>query len=163
MPSLNKIIQIFSNIVLLGVSAYLGISSMHKEMALAILAGSIGLAFSNIDKISEFKGAGFSAKMKEQFETIVEKGMEPERIEIDIQNIPNKVKFIISVFNGSHFTWRSVAGLMRDTGFDRKELSAQMAWLINSGYAKHTIAKPGSMWALTAKGHQLSESLQKNA
>jgi hypothetical protein len=37
--------------------------SMATEMGLAILAGALGLAFSNLDKISKFKGAGFEAEM----------------------------------------------------------------------------------------------------
>ncbi|WP_417684989.1 hypothetical protein [Pseudidiomarina gelatinasegens] len=36
---------------------------MTAEMGMAILAGAIGLAFVNIDKISKFKGAGFEAEM----------------------------------------------------------------------------------------------------
>ncbi|MFL1467391.1 hypothetical protein [Marinobacter sp. HN1S83] len=39
---------------------------MTAEMGLAILAGSIGLAFTNIDKIARFKGAGFEAEMCEK-------------------------------------------------------------------------------------------------
>ena len=52
-----------SAIVLLIVSSVLGFMSMPTEMGLAILSGALGMAFSNIDKISEFKGAGFEAKI----------------------------------------------------------------------------------------------------
>ncbi|MEL7797955.1 hypothetical protein [Idiomarina loihiensis] len=36
---------------------------MTAEMGMAILAGSVSLAFVNIDKIAKFKGAGFEAEM----------------------------------------------------------------------------------------------------
>ncbi|WP_284455227.1 hypothetical protein [Alloalcanivorax xenomutans] len=49
--------------MLLGISSVYGFMGMTAEMGLAILAGSIGLAFSNIDKIARFKGAGFEAEM----------------------------------------------------------------------------------------------------
>jgi hypothetical protein len=49
--------------MLLGISSAYGFMGMTVEMGLAILAGSIGLAFSNIDKIAKFKGAGFEAEM----------------------------------------------------------------------------------------------------
>jgi hypothetical protein len=49
--------------MLLGISSAYGFMGMTAEMGLAIIAGSIGLAFTNIDKISRFKGAGFEAEM----------------------------------------------------------------------------------------------------
>jgi len=42
-------------------------------MGLAIVAGSIALAFSYIDKIQKFKGAGFEAEMRQQVEMMVAK------------------------------------------------------------------------------------------
>lgn len=48
----------------------LGFLGMPTEMALVIVSGSICLAFINIDKIAEFRGAGFYAKMKEATERV---------------------------------------------------------------------------------------------
>ena len=61
--SIKDIFSIFSYTMLLGISSIFGFMNMVEEMGLAILAGSIGLAFANIDKISKFKGAGFEAEM----------------------------------------------------------------------------------------------------
>jgi len=62
-PYIKDTFKIFSYLMLLGVSSTYGFMGMAAEMGLAILAGSIGLAFANIDKISKFKGAGFKAEM----------------------------------------------------------------------------------------------------
>lgn len=60
---IKDIFKIFSYLMLLGISSTYGFMNMAAEMGLAILAGSIGLAFANIDKIYKFKGAGFEAEM----------------------------------------------------------------------------------------------------
>lgn len=46
----------------------MGLLSKPKEMGLFIIAGSIALAFANIDKIQRFKGAGFEAEMRKAVE-----------------------------------------------------------------------------------------------
>ena len=51
---------------ILGGSGYFGYLGRPAEMGLAIVAGSIALAFSYIDKIQRFKGAGFEAEMRQQ-------------------------------------------------------------------------------------------------
>ena len=68
--------KISSFTVLLVVSSIYGFLSLSAEMALAILAGSIGLAFANIDKVAKFKGAGFEAEMN-MFHTMLESQTEP--------------------------------------------------------------------------------------
>ena len=70
--------QIASYVVLLGGTLVLGLMGLPVEMGLSIVAGSIALAFLNIDKISKFKGAGFEAEMREQITAIVNKETEPE-------------------------------------------------------------------------------------
>lgn len=45
-----------------------GLLGKSTEMGLIIVAGAIGLAFLNIDKIQRFKGAGFEAEMKKAVE-----------------------------------------------------------------------------------------------
>lgn len=42
-----------------------GIFGLVSEMGLSLLGGLLCMAFTNLDKFSEFKGAGFYAKMKE--------------------------------------------------------------------------------------------------
>lgn len=45
-----------------------GLMGKPAEMGLIIVAGAIGLAFLNTDKIQRFKGAGFEAEMKKAVE-----------------------------------------------------------------------------------------------
>ena len=52
---------------LIGVFVF-GILRQPTEMGIMIVAGAIGMAFSNIDKIQRFKGAGFEAEMKQAVE-----------------------------------------------------------------------------------------------
>lgn len=166
MPKLNSVIQFFSATVLLIVSSILGFLSMPTEMGLAILAGALGLAFSNIDKISEFKGAGFEAKMRmDQFQAVIDKETEvdiSDSTSIDtaeIDSIPPSAIKIINALQHPNYTWRSITGLMKDTGFKRSELSKEMGWVVTNGYAKHDLGKPGSIWTLTNEGRQLSAQL----
>ena len=80
--------QIASFAVLLIISTVYGFLSLTTEMGLAIVAGSLGLAFSNIDKISKFKGAGFEAEMN-MVHTLLESQTEPspeQQEEAKIQN-----------------------------------------------------------------------------
>lgn len=63
---IKNIGKVASFLVLLCVSSIHGFMGMVAEMGLSIVAGSIGLAFINIDKIAKFKGAGFEAEMCEK-------------------------------------------------------------------------------------------------
>jgi hypothetical protein len=51
-------------LVILGPGLVFGFMGKPTEMGIAIAAGAVAAAFINIDKIQEFKGAGFEAKMK---------------------------------------------------------------------------------------------------
>ena len=62
--------------MLLGISTAYGFIGKPTEMGLAIIAGALGLAFSNIDRISRFKGAGFEAEMR-MVHTIIDNQTEP--------------------------------------------------------------------------------------
>ena len=162
MCKLNSVLMFISASVLLIVSSTLGFMAMPKEMALAILAGAIGLAFSNIDKISEFKGAGFEAKMKDQVQAIIDKETEPDISDTQVnqtnqlKSVPEGAIKIINALQHPQYTWRSITGLMKDTGFKRSQLSNEMIWVVKNGYAKHALGKPGSIWTLTHQGRQLS-------
>ena len=159
---MNSVILFVSAIVLLIVSSVLGFMSMPTEMGLAILSGALGMAFSNIDKISEFKGAGFEAKIKGQIQAVIDKETETEVEEIksdelpQVASVPENAKKIIVALQHQKYTWRSISGLTRDTGLTRKDLLNNMGWLVTSRYVKHSMGKPGSIWTLTNKGRQLS-------
>ncbi len=161
MNQLSTVLMALSGGVLLIVSSLLGFMSMPAEMGLAILAGALGLAFSNIDKISEFKGAGFEAKMKDQLQAIIDKETEPEiseengTEETSVNPMPEGALKVIKALQHPKYTWRSIHGLLKDTGFTKEELSREMVWVVENGYARHTLGKPGSIWTLTKKGREL--------
>jgi hypothetical protein len=58
--------QLLSFGVLLVISSILGLVGRPTEMSIAVVAGALGLAFSNIDKIAKFKGAGFEAMVAQR-------------------------------------------------------------------------------------------------
>ena len=78
-PMLNSVAQGFSFAFLLVGPLIFGLLGKPTEMGLSILAGALSLAFSNIDKISKFKGAGFEAEMREKVGAIIAKEAEPEK------------------------------------------------------------------------------------
>lgn len=60
----NLILNVIG-LLLLATSIFLfGLREMISEMGIAVVASAIFLAFANLDKFSEFKGAGFEAKMR---------------------------------------------------------------------------------------------------
>ncbi|MBI1424431.1 MAG: hypothetical protein GC149_13385 [Gammaproteobacteria bacterium] len=65
---LNVIFSIIAFLFLVGGSFYFGYEGKTIEMGLAIVAGALGIALSNIDKFESIKGAGFEAKMRKAIE-----------------------------------------------------------------------------------------------
>ncbi len=153
---LDTLIKFVSAVVLLGVSVCFGFLSMSAEMGLSILAGALGLAFSNMDKISEFSGAGFSAKMKEQVEAVLEKEIEisssDQVSEGDVSN-SNEMKILKSLADPK-FTWRTLKGIAKDTGLNENEIWATLTMLVANELARSANnSKTGEMiWSLTTLG-----------
>jgi hypothetical protein len=65
----NSSITSLASAVMLFLAMWLGLLGKPTEMSLIIVAGSIVIAFLNIDRIQRFKGAGFEAEMRQ---TVVE-------------------------------------------------------------------------------------------
>lgn len=57
-----------ASIIILALAMWLGLLGKPTEMGLIIIAGSISIAFLNIDRIQRFKGAGFEAEMRQAVE-----------------------------------------------------------------------------------------------
>jgi hypothetical protein len=64
----GKLITILGGLLTLGLAVMFGVMGKPTEMGIIVVAGAIGLAFLNIDKIQRFKGAGFEAEMKRAVE-----------------------------------------------------------------------------------------------
>lgn len=64
----GKLLTILGSLLTLGLAVMFGVMGQPSEMGIIVVAGAIGLAFLNIDKIQRFKGAGFEAEMKRAVE-----------------------------------------------------------------------------------------------
>ena len=120
---LNAIFQILSVVVLLGVSTCMAFKGMPTEMGIAVVAGALGFALSNLEKFSKIKGARFEVELKQQIEAVLEKETEPELADTKISsNIPEGSAKVALALANSKYTWRSVNGLVKETGIDIKEI-----------------------------------------
>lgn len=153
--------KFFSAAVLLVAPCYFGYMAQTTEMGLAILAGALGLAFSNLDKLSEFSGAGFSAKMKDQMQAIVDKeteftppatsdGQETKTSPID--------ESILKALSNPKFTWRTLSGISKDANRSESEAWTALVSLVGNELVRVANKnKTGEMiWALTNKGRQVA-------
>ena len=157
MPSLNSILSFCSAIALLGVSSLFGFMGMPTEMGLSILAGALGLAFSNIENIAEFSGAGFSAKMKTQIQAVIDKETEQEDV-TETENeitITDSEKFVLNALNNHKYTWRTLRGISREAAMTESEAWITLVTLIQKGLVRTgNKNKTGEIiWSLTQQGH----------
>ncbi len=169
-PDMNTILTVCSAVILLGVSTALGIMSMPTEMGLAILAGALGMAFSNIDKISEFSGAGFSAKMKNELQRVIDKGTEPD-IEPDFEGLPQEIKDLkeknpniekaLLALTDAKWTWRSVGGVAKAMSLSRSEALSTLEVLRTAGLAEEGQSRAGkSLWSPTVRGSVIGATIE---
>ena len=106
---------------------------MPTEMGLAILAGSIGLGFSNIEKISRFKGAGFEAEMR-MVQTIIESQTEPSNEQQEsakkIASISDTENRILKSLQKPSYTWRYAKTVAGETSLTEKEVESTLSSLM---------------------------------
>lgn len=156
MPSLNSALTFFSAIILLGVSSVFGFMSMPTEMGLSILSGALGMAFSNLDKISEFSGAGFSAKMKDQLQAVIDKETEPEESDSTDQQQPlNSMETsVLKSLSNHKYTWRTLTGISKNVSLSESETWKILVSLIQKELVRTgNKNKTGEMiWSLTQSG-----------
>ena len=146
---------------MLASAGYFGRACQPTEMALAIVAGAIALAFQHIDKIQRFKGAGFEAEMRERLDSIVEAQTEPppedaavaaESVEPDLDPATQSV---LRALADPRFTWRYSGGLAEDTGIPRNRVQKILDALSEQGMAVFGRGRNGSIWALSSDGRRL--------
>jgi len=150
--------------MLLVISTIYGFLSLSAEMGLAILAGSIGLAFSNIDKISKFKGAGFEAEMK-MVHTMLENQTEPsieQKEEAKEQakahdSLTHDENCILICLLKPGYTWRYANTISAETGLSKLETIDYLHSLMNKGFAKNGEGSNGEIWSITAVGKSVQE------
>ena len=156
-PKLNTIFQILSAMILLIVSTCFGYLGKPTEMGLAILAGALGLAFSNLDKFSEFSGAGFSAKMKDQLQAVIDKETEesPSK-EVAAEELSPPEESILEALANPKYTWRTLPGVSGAAKCSESETWSALVALTEKGLVRTgNKNKTGEMiWSLTSKGRQ---------
>ncbi len=146
--------------MLLVVSSIYGFLSLSAEMALAILAGSIGLAFANIDKVAKFKGAGFEAEMN-MFHTMLENQTEPtieQKQQAKAQNnLTHDESCILVCLLKPGYTWRYASTISSETGISPPELVDYLYSLMVKGFAKNGSGAKGEIWSITALGKSVQD------
>jgi predicted transcriptional regulator len=157
------VFKISSFTVLLVVSSIYGFLSLSAEMALAILAGSIGLAFANIDKVAKFKGAGFEAEMN-MFHTMLESQTEPtieQKQQAKAQNnLTHDENCILVCLLKQGYTWRYASTISSETGISQAEAVDYLHNLKLKGFAKNDSGAKGEIWSITALGKSVQEQHQ---
>ncbi|MDZ7686942.1 MAG: hypothetical protein U5O39_19965 [Gammaproteobacteria bacterium] len=168
---MNTILTVVSVLVLLGVSSAFGFLSMPTEMGLAIVAGALGLAFANIDKIAEFSGAGFSAKMKDQLQTVIDKETEPdldpeaeERPALELIGITQEdehAEAALRALTNGKYTWRSIGGIAKETSQRSSEALNTLKLLKRKGLVEEGRSNSGSrIWTPTVRGSIVGAMMQ---
>jgi predicted transcriptional regulator len=149
--------------MLLAISTAYGFMGLTGEMGLAILAGSIGLAFSNIDKISKFKGAGFEAEMN-MVHTIIENQTEPSpETKEEAKKEPTisiKENEILKSLQKPGYTWRYAKTVAGEVNLSVQETEATLLSLMSRGFSKSGKGSNGEIWSTTALGRSVQEQYQ---
>jgi hypothetical protein len=144
--------------VLLGVTTWFGATGRRIEMAGAIAASAVALAFLNLNKIRKFKGAGFEAEMfelEDKVDTMVAKQTEPdpEKAPLPLPTITPNMRTVLEALSDRRYTWRSIAGLASQTGLSKGDVQDAVKSLRSITAAKSTVNDPGKVTvALTSFG-----------
>lgn len=113
-----------------------GFKGMPTEMAIAVAASGLFLAFANLDKFSEFKGAGFQAKLREavaEANTTIENLKEVAKplIETNLHILAKVGRASEGPFEKRHDVYERLAYLQEKIGIDGKELEKVKSTYLN--------------------------------
>jgi len=163
---INKIAQVSAFVLLLAGTFAFGLLGKTTEMGLCILAASIGLAFSNIEKMKRFKGAGFEAEMLERkVEAIVAKDAEPapeaERTSFQLKafGLDEAARSVVKALGNSKYTWRTATGIAQESGQTSTAVKKALEWLsLNELIVRAGTGKVVN-WGLSEEGRNLYNSI----
>jgi len=153
-----SLMQILSGLMLFGVSTLLGLLGKPTEMGLAIAAGALGFAFSNIEIIEMLKGPGFEARMRERkaAESVVaEQTDNAEHLRSLAFQITEPRQQIMSALIHTEYQARYIPGVASQTGLPKEVVTGELEWLLNNGLATRRTGRKGYLWNLTEKGMAL--------
>jgi predicted transcriptional regulator len=165
--NMKIIFQSSSYLVLLGISSSYGFLAKPAEMGLAILAGSLGLAFSNIDKISNFlfKSPGFNMEL-DMVKTIIENQTEPTPEQKEeaknSKNITEIENQILQSLQKTGYTWRYAKTVASEISSPKAKTQETLAKLLSQGLAKKGKGSNGEIWAITILGKNVQEQHEIN-
>jgi len=170
MDKLN--LQNLSFAVLLGGPVFFGASGQAAEAAACVLAGAIGLAFTNLDKIKRFKGTGFEAETWEQkLNAMIAKETEPELYQGELEEsslevrefeLDESVATVLIALDNPRFTWRSVGGVSEESGFSRAKVARHLKRLEDKWLSLHIGHGKRVNWGLTGLGRDVAYRLRKD-
>lgn len=166
-PSIISLYRFLAFAFILGGSAYFGYVGRPAEMTLAIVAGSIALAFSHIDRIQRFKGAGFEAEMWRKLEPIVAKETEPSRqqprsfMQLKAFGTDQETDKVIEALGSEKYAWRYFGGIAEDTQLPKGKIQKALDWLVENELATMANGKHGALWGLSTEGRSLLASVVK--
>lgn len=153
---MNKtLLSVMSSLSLFGISSVLGFLDKPTEMGLSILAGSLGFAFVNIDKISKFKGAGFEAEIREQHvaeAVVTAQTDEIDRLKSIAFEIDERRQIIMNSLLRTDYNFRYIGGVSADTGLTKEVVRDELAWLKEKDLVSKRSGRNGYLWNLTEKG-----------
>jgi predicted transcriptional regulator len=164
---INKIAQASAFILLLVGSFAFGLLSKPTEMGLCILAAAIALAFSNIEKIKRFKGAGFEAEMLEkQVEAMIAKEAEPEAKEEQSTfratgyGLGEQTRLVVQALGNSKYTWRTISGISQESGQSSASVKKAINWLVMNDLVVQAGTAKSTNWGLSEEGRKLYNSIR---
>jgi predicted transcriptional regulator len=164
---INTISQASAFIVLLVGPITFGMLGKPTEMGLCILAAAIALAFSNIEKIKRFKGAGFEAEMVEkQLEAMIAKESEPETKEESSfitgkgYGLDDATRGVVRALGNSKYTWRTVSGITQESGLNTASVKKAIHWLTMNDLVVQAGTAKSTNWGLSEEGRNLYNSIK---
>jgi len=134
---------------------------MPVEAGVVLLAGAVGLAFANMDKIKRFRGGGFEAEMRDQLQVIVAKESEPDNLDFEESQsartfvgfgFDESISKILRALNNSNYTWRSIGGISQESRMGRKDVKSGLRWLEEKGLVVRAGVSAEKNWGLTEIG-----------
>ncbi|NRB40722.1 MAG: hypothetical protein HRU20_20010 [Pseudomonadales bacterium] len=150
--------------MLLGISTAYGFIGKPTEMGLAIVAGALGLAFSNIDRISRFKGAGFEAEMR-MVHTIIDNQTEPSpEQKADAKNsqvITALENRVLKRLQKPDYTWRYAKTIAHEIKQDIATTENILKELMVKDLTKNGKGTNGEIWATTNVGKDVQGQFEK--
>ena len=174
MPKIREkqVVRCAAFVVLLIGPLVLGWMGKTSEAGLVIVSAVMALAFSDIERFTSLKGAGFEATFRDvqnKIEAITEKVTEPaaasdEPDESDAAPFDpsdSDAQAVLAALDHPEYTWRYMSGLVKDTKIPDHRVRRALAWLVSHGYARTSEGKFGRIWNITEEARR--ERLLKHA